>query len=347
MADVIISPNMALPVPVVGIDLGPDWATNINSCLSAIDSHAHTPGQGVPITVQALDINADLPINGNNLTTARSLRFTPQSAALSNPADLGCLYEVNADLFYNDGSGNQIRLTQSGAPAGATGTITGLPSGTASASYSAGTFVFQSATATAANVDGASYVFRNSTASSFGLTLSPPNAMGANYALTLPTLPPAQQFMTLDAAGNMGAPWAVDGSTIVISSNFVSVAPNADFPGNNTRVNGGDIVTSLVNPATHGLSIIRGVYNSGGSGTIVAGEGFTIVKSATGAVSVVFTSVFLDQPSFVGTVTSNGSDRIVVACSSVGTTGAAVFTASESFGPQDCEVSFIAIGQRP
>jgi len=37
MANFILSPQMSLPVPVVGIDSGPDYAFNINSSLSLID----------------------------------------------------------------------------------------------------------------------------------------------------------------------------------------------------------------------------------------------------------------------------------------------------------------------
>ena len=49
MANVTLSPNMNLPVPVVGQDPGPDWANNINSSLGILDQHDHTPGKGIQI----------------------------------------------------------------------------------------------------------------------------------------------------------------------------------------------------------------------------------------------------------------------------------------------------------
>jgi hypothetical protein len=155
MSNTVTSPNMGLPIPVVSTDPGPDWAQNINAALSILDGHNHSAGSGVLITPAGIFINADLLFNSNNATLLRSVRFSPQNSTLSASSDIGCLYEVGPDLYYNDGLGNQIRITQSGSVTGSTGTITGLPSGTASASYSAGTFTFQSATAVAANIAAA------------------------------------------------------------------------------------------------------------------------------------------------------------------------------------------------
>ena len=206
MANTTISPNMNLIVPVVGTDPGPDWANNINASLQIIDQHNHSSGSGVQITPAGLNISSDLSIQSNNLIAVRSLRLNSQASTLSLPADLGCIYESGVDLYYNDGSGNKIRLTQSGSVAGSAGSITGLPSGTASAVYSGGTFTFQSATNTSAVIDGQSIILRNNLANSKGLTLSPPNAMAANYTVTLPALPAsATSIVTIDTSGNMAA----------------------------------------------------------------------------------------------------------------------------------------------
>lgn len=240
----MVSLDMNLPIPVVGVDLGPDWANNINSCLTIISSHNHTSGQGIQIPSGGININADLPFNSSNATLLRSVRFNPQVSAISGPTDLGCLYEVGADLYYNDGAGNQVRITQSGSVTGSTGTITGLPSGTASASFGAGTFVFQASTNTPANMDGGSFIFRNNSALSKGLTLSPPSAMGSNYALTLPTIPAQTNIMSLDTSGNMAAVINVDGSTIQLVTNTLSVPI-----GGITATQIADSVFSLIFPS--------------------------------------------------------------------------------------------------
>lgn len=216
---------MNLPVPVVGQESGPQWASDLNSCLSIIDSHTHLSGSGVPITTGAININSDLSINNNNITTIRSNRYTAQSGTLNGASDLGCVYVSGVDLYFNDGSGNKVRITQSGAVAGTPGSISNLVS-PASANYNSGSssFVWQSNSNTAANMDFGSAILRNLTSGSNGVTVSPPSSLPSNYTITLPSLPAQQNIMTLDSSGNMSAPWNVDNSTLQISSNQLKVA---------------------------------------------------------------------------------------------------------------------------
>lgn len=226
MANTITSANMSLPIPVVGTQTGPDYALNVDACFQIIDAHDHTSGNGVAITPDALNINAELPLNENNLTGAKTVRFVAQSSVDPITPNLGCLYVVGDDLYYNDEAGNAIRITQNGAVTGAAGTITGLPSGTASASYSAGPakFIFQSASNVGADLDFASAIIREKVANGKGVTLSAPTALAADYNLILPAaLPASQKFATIDNSGNIAAVWSVDNSTLEISSNLVQV----------------------------------------------------------------------------------------------------------------------------
>jgi hypothetical protein len=219
-----MTPEMNLIVPGVGTEAGPTYASDINADLSILDGHDHSSGKGVQITPAGLNINSALTINNNDLTSIRTARFQAQNSTLSLSADVDCIYVTGVDLYYRDGNGNNVRITQSGNVAGTPGSISGLSS-PASASYNSGTstFVWQSAALTPANMDAASYIFRNLLASSKGLTLSPPGAMAADYTLTLPALPASQKIMTLDAAGNMSAPYTTDNSTLEISSNLLQV----------------------------------------------------------------------------------------------------------------------------
>lgn len=205
MADVV-TPNMGLTLPTVSQTVGPTYAVEINADLSTIDTHNHTPGLGTQVPTSGLNINADLSFNGVNATSLRSARLNPQSSVLSLGTDLRCLYAVNADLYYNDGNGSQIRVTQSGGLAGSPGSISGLSS-PASASYNSGngTFVWQSNTNTSANLDAGSLILRNNIASSNGLTLSPPS-ISSNYTITLPALPNFNTILAIDTSGNISAP---------------------------------------------------------------------------------------------------------------------------------------------
>lgn len=253
----ILSPNMNLPISTIGVDSGLNWELNLNSGLSLIDLHDHTPGKGVALTPTSLNINADFPFNNNNLTFAKSVRFQSQPSALSGVSDLGCLYESGVDLYYNDGSGNQIRLTQAGSIVGAAGTIAGLPSGTASAAFAAGVFTFQAATATGANIDGASFIFRNNTANSHGLTLSPPNAMAADYSLILPALPGATSFLTLDTSGNI--------STISLLGMLTTsnLSASAGIVGSQLSASAGILGSQLANLTITGAKLAPAAVDTG------------------------------------------------------------------------------------
>lgn len=219
MANETMTPNMNLIIPGVGTTESSTWASDLNASLSIVDQHDHSSGSGVQITPGGLNINSALSFNSQSATSLASIVFT----AGSTVSTLDSIWFSGVDMYVTDGSGNQIRITQGGSLAGAAGTITGLPSGTASASYAAGTFTFQSATSTAANIDGGSLILRNSMALSKGLTLAPPNAMAANYGLVLPSLPSVQSIMTLDASGNMAAPYTIDGTTLVITAGVIGV----------------------------------------------------------------------------------------------------------------------------
>lgn len=202
-----ISPNMGLTIPAVSNEPGPQYAVDINGDLSLVDSHDHSPGKGVPITAAGLNINTDLPFLGNNAIGLRSIRFLSNLVPISLPTDLQSVYVSGVDLYYNDGNGNTVRITQSGGIAGTPGSISGLVP-PASVTYSSGaqTFVFQSAVNTPANIDGGSFIFRNITALSKGVTVQAAAALASNYSLTLPLLPVAQSFMTLDQFGIMATP---------------------------------------------------------------------------------------------------------------------------------------------
>lgn len=353
MANILSSPNMLLPIPVVGVESGPDYATDINNSLTILDQHDHTPGSGVQVTPSGLNINASLSMANNLLTNIQGLTLYPQASA----PGINTIYESGVDLYFKDGSGNAIRITQSGSVSGAAGTITGLPSGTASASFAASTFVFQAATNIPANIDGGSFIFRNNTASSKGLTLAPPNAMGSNYALVLPALPAATSFLTLDTSGNISgsisttagitgsniAASTIAGSNIAAStitgSNLVT---NANLPGNAVQENGRNIVVSQTN-ATLSLAIIRGYVSAAGG--VAGGEGFTVSRLATGRYEIVFLVDFADNGVAVsGMVETSGSAYLTFDSKNFHTFTAWVHDSTGTAA--DLNFTFIAIGQR-
>ncbi len=320
-----ISPNMNLPIPVVSNDPGPDWANNNNACLNAIDSHNHSTGQGVPIAPDGIDISSDLTFDSNNATDVRSVRFHAQASPLALSTDVGCVYESGVDLYYNDGAGNQVRITQGGSVAGSSGTITGLPSGTASASFSAGTFTFQSATLTPATMAVGPLVIGRNAASSKTVTVTPHASQASNYGISLPAaLPAATNYMTLDASGNLA--FNTGGSTgsgaVVLGTSPTIATPAISSPTMSGTVSGGTytgatltsptINTPTINTATLVSPTISGTATGGTfSGTHTGnGAGITnldMANAATGTLAV--------SRGGTGVTTSTGSGNNVLSAS--------------------------------
>lgn len=391
MANIILSPNMNLPVPTVSVDPGPDWANNINSCLSILDQHNHAAGSGIQITQAGINLTSasasadSLNFNITNAYNLRSVRFSAQSAALALATDIGCIYESGVDLYYNDGSGNQIRLTQSGSIVGTAGSIGGLPSGTASASYGSGTFVFQSATSTSANIDAGSYIVRQNIASANGITISSPNSLAANYSLILPTgLPVALAVLTCDTSGNVsylspsatltigtlnvGTIQTTGTITIGTGGPTLSKSPNARLVSDGGLFFPGGIASASIEPGPGTKTL--GVRTSDGAGgasgvylpimvsAIAATNGLQIVRGTVhdnGSSTVIdagegFTVTRVSSSSCTVTFTNAFLDTpVIIGSSNTGNTVTAGAISSSSFllgFTIATSGSFVAIGQR-
>lgn len=264
-----LSTNMSMPIPTVGETAGPTWASNINSCLTIVDSHNHAPGSGVQINPDGININDDLTFANNNGTNFRSVRFYTQAAVLSAPTDLGCAYVTGVDLYFNDGSGNQVRITQSGGVAGSPGSIGSLTA-PASANYVAGSkkFTWQSGASKAAAMDsGALLVRETDVASANAVTIQSPTSLAGNYSLTLPTaLPGSTQYVSLSAAGALATATAdtiAAGITATganaIGSTMTSTGANA-VAASRTRATGTSVAAGGV-----AISTTSGLFTSSSS----------------------------------------------------------------------------------
>lgn len=245
------STNMNLPVPGVGITDGPTYASDVNTCLTLIDQHDHSSGFGVQITPSGLNINSDLSFGSNNATTLRSVRLSSQSSALALATDLNCVYVISGNLYYNNSSGTSVQITSGSSLAGAAGTISGLPYGTASASYNSGTstFVWQSATNKSAYLDCSSILIRNFATSSYACTLAAPAAMSADQTITLPTIPAATSVMLMSNAGAISTTQYLTNSNILAGTiTTTEIAASTITASNiaNSTITGGKIASATI-----------------------------------------------------------------------------------------------------
>src|ERR1035438_4471178 len=102
MANYTTDPNTGIKIPTVNQDPGPDYATNISEALTTLSGlgHSGAPTDGKQIVLASLNINGDVTFNQvNNLTNARSIRFTNQSSTLSGVGDIGSIYEMNGNFY--------------------------------------------------------------------------------------------------------------------------------------------------------------------------------------------------------------------------------------------------------
>ncbi len=204
MSNTTITPNMGLVVPTVALDPGPDWANNINADLGVLDQHNHSSGQGVQINPSGLNINSDLTLNGNNLLDVKSVQFVNLSSPLTGASPyLNCTYFSGGNLYANDGSGNQVKITSGGA---VNATSSGISSGTATASFVGGVLVVDQNVNTPGNIQAGSILIGNNTAGSNFITFSAPNSLASNYGITLPpqNSSGATAVVTIDTSGNLG-----------------------------------------------------------------------------------------------------------------------------------------------
>lgn len=217
MSTSIITPNMNLIEPTVGIEAGPQYALDINNSLTLIDQHDHTPGKGVQITPGGININTNLPFNDNAATGLQYASFFVQPSATTTlqaisvaPAGSPAINE----LFYTDNNGTQTQITKDGAVNVITSSIPGESYAT-----NAGTFIWTqtqsvpSLPTTPAGFDIGSITIRPyAAATTLGTSIVPAGSLSVSNALTLPlnvnvqlptSLPASTSFVTISQTGQI------------------------------------------------------------------------------------------------------------------------------------------------
>jgi len=128
--------SMGLTLPQVGITPGTTWATMLNDALvPLVEEHDHSAGKGIFVKTFGLvgiNVNGDLnfqdidpisPTFGDynrsvNLRSIRLNQLTPVASGGPFDTDTLTLMTDLTDLWYRDGAGTLIQLTDGGAPTG-------------------------------------------------------------------------------------------------------------------------------------------------------------------------------------------------------------------------------------
>lgn len=203
------TPNLLLNYPSVLVTPGPAYASLINACFDTLDAHDHSSDKGVAVTPAGLNINRDLSMAGNNLTTIRTLRLASQPSTPTGVGDLYILYANGNELCYRDGTGTEVPITSAGAIAGTPGSISNLGTSGSAGSYSSITksltFTYASSSPMRLNIgDILLYPYDGTNSYSTPITLKTPTSTGAAYSLTLPAAVPSQaSILSMDTSGTL------------------------------------------------------------------------------------------------------------------------------------------------
>jgi hypothetical protein len=361
MSSPVITPNMSLTEPIVGGTTGGtsviDYGPLVNQNFVILDGHNHAPGSGVQIPPAGLNINTNLPFQGNSITELNSLVF---NGAVTGMGQLLSLYTNGTDLFYEDIHGNSIQLTKAGGPNAGTGNIQGLPStpiGGAGISWVNGTSTFQflvDAGTVGANIDVGSATLRYpgsypTPSGSNWITLEVPSSISSGYSITLPVAPPSSiSLVQMSSTGVLSASNTVSGNvtitgTATVDSNLI-VDGNATIDG---EIILGPSAASIIGGADGvqvgalqlGVSPEAVITSDASFRLLVGNNGGTNLKPVVVS-NYLNTDSALAQGMLSGTVASNGVVTSGVGFTvSKGITGAYSIIFDENFTTIPCGVA--------
>jgi len=245
-----ISPNMNLVVPSVGSENGPTYAFDVNTSLTLIDQHDHSPGKGVQITPAGMNINVALNFNNNLATNLKAIQLDNQSGPNTTPGTISVAPNGGTgvgDLYYTDYSGATFPLTQNGAVV-AIATIEGI-------TWASGTFSFTDAqggaNTTPASLDAGSVTVRptiaNAQSLNYGITIGPPSGITSAYNFTLPANTATNSFLTFQSGVVSATIPVANGITAGnIANNTITSAQIANNTITATQIASGTITSTQI-----------------------------------------------------------------------------------------------------
>ena len=209
MSNTYITVLMNLSLPVVGAELGPLWASDLNTAFELVDAHDHTDGKGSKIPTGAILINDDLDLLEFGILNVKHLDFYNNAAALSAATYPGAVYVAGGELYYNDESGNQVKLTSAGtinvsSVGGIGGDYSTDPDVSADYSTAGTVFSFLSSPTIYSKMSLGDLKIFERVAGGHSAGLKAPTGLGADYDLSLFTALPASTLpVQLSAAGQL------------------------------------------------------------------------------------------------------------------------------------------------
>ena len=330
---------MSLNEPSVGTTAGPTWATEVNENFTTIDQHDHTSGKGVQLTTSALNINADLEFNGNAATELK--RLTIDSSATGSGTNYS-VYQSGGNLFWYNGSGQAVQITDGSAVKTTGGSISGMSSD-AAVQFSVNAYVFKWDTTTSPQSvakiscsDISLYNFSNYN----DLVTLKYTGSGASSVLTLPDETGTLLSTATSFAGAISLATSASNANITLSPNGTGkvVVGNGGATGKVTSNGAYDLVLDTNSGTNSGnITITDGAdgnisFIPNGTGEIVIGSGSASGKiTSSGAYDLVLdTNAGTNSGNITITDGANGAITITPNGSGVFTIGGSWTAASQT-----------------
>ena len=315
---------MNLTLPTVSTTIGPQWATELNAAVTTIDSHDHSSGKGTKITQTGINITGTLELNNNALTEVGQVAFDNLSTLLTST---NLLQVKDGDLYYNDSSSNQIRITAGGAlDVGSIGGIGGDYGSTAATVFytdAAKTYFFQDSTAARSKIDIGSLV-----GSTLGIDATTTTVTGTTTNLQATTTAVSGTTCTISNTNT-----TVSGTTTTLSATTTNVSsPTTNLSGTTTNLNGTTVNMSAATIDITGTVDFQAAPT--GFGVVPLGAIIPIASNLTGAHTIPASGVmdaagwqYCDGAAISASATMSGTiynltdDRFIQGSSTAGVTG--------------------------
>lgn len=240
------TPYMKMKLPVPGTTPAGQWGGQLNEALrDHVDSHDHVPGRGKPVPSDGIKIDKDLQFRGNSATNAKSVGLVSQQTKIGTP---GHVHVVDGDLYFTDGHGRHVRLTENGQVVpGLEGNIQGLVH-PAEARYSGVeqkfTFTQNVNTGIRAMLDVGGLMIRAMAAGAKRILLKAPEIVD-EYDLTLPdALPESNLPVFLDEKGQLSTTGQLQ--TAQIADKAVTTAKIDDGAVTTAKLDDGAVTTDKI-----------------------------------------------------------------------------------------------------
>lgn len=221
------NPGLSGSIPIVQQTTGPEYASAINTIITAILDRWQQA-----ISPSDISIDDNLEMNGHAVTELSGTSYVDHPNGVSAGSDPRFIYFVDGEFYINDGNGNQVQMTDDGAlNATAAGGIGGDYTATAAEVAwvaSSASYFFKSSPSQTAQLDVKDIRFSRAIGEE-GVTVEAPLGINSDYTLTLPTLPSASAFLqvtnsgSITASNTMSEPMIFTGNVTVSGSVLLDV----------------------------------------------------------------------------------------------------------------------------